>query len=385
MRQLASIQKVIDIQSIEKYDRIEVATILGWKVIVGKGDFKIGDLCVYIEADSILPQTSDFEFLRKRCWSPKWNGFRIRNMKMAGVYSQGIVFPMSILSTKIMGDLRKKRNVKEDVEITKELGIIKYDPELRIEMNLNNQIKNKPWIVRIFLRIKFIRRYFYPSSIKYKFPSFLRKTDETRVQILPHILRDYSGLKCYTTEKLDGTSVTFAIKNKVFYVCSRNILRKKEDKSLYWRVAKDYHIEKVLKSVDKNISIQGEIIGPVQGNKYRFDTPKFYIFNVFDIDNQKYYDYINFIDFCKAIDISTVPILDDEYILPDNVDQVLEDSKGASLVYSEIPREGIVIRAIEQTKEAYHVKGISDDFFSFKAINPDFDLKYGKEEYNDQL
>ncbi|KKL51629.1 hypothetical protein LCGC14_2293560 [marine sediment metagenome] len=387
MRQLASIQKIIDIQPIKNYDRIEVATVLGWKVIVGKDDFKIGDLCVYIEADSILPQVPEFEFLRKRCWSPKWNGFRIRNMKLGGIYSQGIVFSMSILSDEIMKNLRKKRNVKEDVEVTEELGIIKYDPPEIAEVNIKKQIANKPWIIRKFLRVKFIRNYFYPESIKYHFPDFLRKTDETRVQILPHILEQYKGLKCYITEKLDGTSVTFALKDEKFYVCSRNRWLKKANKkrNKYWRIAKEYHIEEILKSVGKDIAIQGEIIGPgIQGNKYQLDEPRFFMFNVFNIVSQKYYNFKDLIDFSYEYILPVIPLLDDNYNLPNNVDQILEDSKGTSLMCPKIPREGIVIRYLFDLQ--INTKGMPLNFFSFKAINPDFDLKYGEEEeeYDDQ-
>ena len=90
MRKLASIKEVSDLIPIEGRDRIELAIIDGWQVIVKKGEFSCGDKCVYIEIDSVLPEKPEFEFLRSK-------GFRIRTMKMAGVISQGICFPLSIL------------------------------------------------------------------------------------------------------------------------------------------------------------------------------------------------------------------------------------------------------------------------------------------------
>ena len=90
MRKLASIKEVGDLIPIEGRDRIELAIIDGWQVIVKKGEFSRGDKCVYIEIDSVLPEKPEFEFLRSK-------GFRIRTMKMAGVISQGICFPLSIL------------------------------------------------------------------------------------------------------------------------------------------------------------------------------------------------------------------------------------------------------------------------------------------------
>ena len=47
-RTLASIQRIFEIVPIEGADRIELAKVLGWQVVVKKGQFKPGDLCVYI-------------------------------------------------------------------------------------------------------------------------------------------------------------------------------------------------------------------------------------------------------------------------------------------------------------------------------------------------
>src|SRR5512133_1532260 len=89
-RKLASIQKIVSLTPIEGADKIEVATVLGWNVVVKKGDFKVGDACVYIEIDSILPDRPEFEFLRER-------KFRIKTIRLKGQVSQGICFPLSIL------------------------------------------------------------------------------------------------------------------------------------------------------------------------------------------------------------------------------------------------------------------------------------------------
>ena len=85
MRQLASVKKIASLNPIPGKDRIELATVDGWTVIVKKGEFWVDGPCVYVEIDSVLPDKPEFEFLR-----PK--DFRIRTMKMAGVISQGICF-----------------------------------------------------------------------------------------------------------------------------------------------------------------------------------------------------------------------------------------------------------------------------------------------------
>lgn len=89
MRKLASIQTISEIHPIEGKDRIVLATVEGWHIIVQKSDFKVGDKCVLIEIDSVLPETPWFEFLR-----PK--KFKIKTLKLSNTVSQGIAFPLSI-------------------------------------------------------------------------------------------------------------------------------------------------------------------------------------------------------------------------------------------------------------------------------------------------
>lgn len=90
-RQLATIRTVDDITPIEGKDKIVLSTITGWHIITKKDEFQVGDKCVFIEIDSVLPEKPEFEFLRGK-------DFRIRTMKMGGVTSQGIAFPLNILS-----------------------------------------------------------------------------------------------------------------------------------------------------------------------------------------------------------------------------------------------------------------------------------------------
>ena len=65
MRKLASIQKISKLKPIEDADFIEVAEVLGWNLIVKKGEFKVGDLCIYFETDSLLPIRKEYDFLAK--------------------------------------------------------------------------------------------------------------------------------------------------------------------------------------------------------------------------------------------------------------------------------------------------------------------------------
>ena len=113
MRKLASIQKIRDIQPIPKADRIELATVLGWKVVVKKGEFQIGDLCVYCEIDSVFPEMEKYEFLRN-------DQFRIRTKKLRGQISQGICFPLNSLPN---------GNYQEGSDVTELMNVKKHEED----------------------------------------------------------------------------------------------------------------------------------------------------------------------------------------------------------------------------------------------------------------
>ena len=93
MRKLASIRRIDDIQPIEGADAIEVATIDGWKVVVKRGEFTVGDLAVYLEIDSWVPHELA-AFLSKGKEPREYNGVkgeRLRTVKLRGTTSQGLL------------------------------------------------------------------------------------------------------------------------------------------------------------------------------------------------------------------------------------------------------------------------------------------------------
>lgn len=86
-RKLASIRKIAEIMPIPGADKIELVQVDGWSVVAKKGDFQVGDTCVYFEIDSFLPVRPEFEFLRNGCYREHPDlglGFRLRTVKMRG-------------------------------------------------------------------------------------------------------------------------------------------------------------------------------------------------------------------------------------------------------------------------------------------------------------
>jgi len=284
-RKLASIQVIKELSNIDGADNIEIAHILGWKVVVKKGDFKVGEKVIYCEIDSVLPDKPEFEFLKPR-------GMRIKTIRLRGQVSQGICFPISILPVGY--------EPIEDFDCTDILNITKYEPVIPACLS---------------------------GIAKGKFPSFIPKTDETRVQVLQKLLDKYRGEKCYVTEKLDGSSATFYIKDGEFGVCSRNLELLEDEENSFWKVARQFDIENKLRQIGKNIAIQGELVGEgIQGNKLKLKGQRVYFFNAFDIDKFEYLNFESFGNLLLKLDLLTVPIIYFEYQLDNNIEDIIKDA-----------------------------------------------------------
>jgi hypothetical protein len=353
-RKLAHVERVIKIIPIEKADKLEIVQLLGWECIVQKGQFKEGDLVVYIECDSVCPKTEDFSFLADR-------KYRIRIIKLRGVYSQGLVMPLSTLP---------KGKYTEGQDVTKVLKITKYDPQAAAEVK---QDRGPIW--NFLMHYSFFRWLLLPKKTQRElFPSFLIKTDEERIQNIPWVLEKFKDIDFYASVKVDGHSNTYWVKDGKFGVASRNIWLKKETENDYWKLAREMKIEEKLKSFGKNICIQGEQIGPgIQGNKYNLTNYVFLVFNVFDIDERRFYNMGELIGFCNMFGFNHVYILKETVRFEGKtVNDMVEMAKGMDPMFPNTIREGLVFRPMEEMK----APGIGR--VSFKAINPEFLLKHGE-------
>ena len=325
-RKLASVVKIADIQPIPNADAIVVAKVKGWNVVIKKGEFKVGDLAVYYEIDSFLPIRPHFEFLRKSSFKRMGNneGFRLKTIKLRGQLSQGLLTPIpeGILDP------------KEGDDLTEALDIIKYEPPIPAQL---------------------------AGKIKGTFPSFIPKTDETRIQNFESDI-GFSpvGERVYITEKLDGTSFTCYFKDGVFGVCGRNWeLTETADNSL-WRMANMLELKEKLTKYGKNIALQGELIGSnINGNLYGLSDHKLFFFTGYDIDKGRrmFFDELEWLLF--RLEVPMVPVLEKYgYTLPTEnlVDTMLQYAEGKSVLNVDVDREGVVVRGLERE-------------FSFKAIS----------------
>lgn len=356
-RKLATIEKISEIHPIEGADAIERAVIRGWNVVIKKGEFKEGDLCVYCEIDSLMPDRPEFEFLKPR-------GFRIKTIKLRGQVSQGIAFPLSILDfagsyyietgyLTIEKD-GKKETIDVGSDVTDYLGVTKYDPPIPACLG---------------------------GVAKGNFPSHSIKTDEERIQNLVDNYEMYrTNFTWIATEKVDGSSVTYSIWNNEFGVASRNLALKENETNSFWKVARELNIELkmrqfMLKHKLESLTIQGELLGEgIQKNKYRIKGQTVRFFRVFDPIKYEFFSGREAINAIEEMGLEFVPIIEEDMTLPDTVQEVISLADGRSKLY-ETAREGIVFVADTPIYPDIDLSKYQGRL-SFKVISNKFILKH---------
>lgn len=321
----ASIQRIKEILVHPNAEKLEIAKILGWNVVVQKDQFKKDDLVVYCQIDSFLPIKPEFEFLRKSCYRKLVNGdegFRIKTMQLRKELSQGICFPMSILDNKNVADMN------EGTDVSDILGVRHYMKDIPICLS---------------------------GNMKGDFPGFMYKTDETMVQSIPYKINELKGKPYYITTKMDGTSTSFYYRNDEFGVCSRNAEWLETEENTAWNYAKKNNIKEKLKRYGKNIAIQGELCGPsIQSNKIGLKELQFYIFNLFDIDTMTYLGYEEINNFCREYDMLMVPLEEVGEKFNYNMNELLEKAKG-KYFGTQNEKEGIVVRSLSGRDVSFKV------------------------------
>lgn len=331
MRSLASVQKINNLEAIPEAQQIEKATVLGWSVVVKKGEFKIGDLCIYVEIDSILPPKPEFEFLAK-------NKYRIKTVRLRGQISQGICFPLSILP---VGDYI------EGQDLTEILGVIKYEPPIPARL---------------------------AGKIKGEFPSFIPKTDEPRIQTCPEILEKYQNLEFYATEKIDGSSMTVFAKDNELEICSRRLLLAFDKENTYWKIVQELNLLEKLKSIGERYAIQGELAGEgIQKNILKIHGQKLFVFNIYDFSLGKYLEWEKVKQICVDWGLENPPEIYESLFLPKTVDEVVNLATRKSVINPDAWAEGLVFRPLKERFDPDLGR------LSFKAVNPEFLLNYGEE------
>lgn len=369
-RKLATIQQIEKITPIPNADRLELLHVKGWQVISQKGLHKENDFVVFFEIDSFFkegvePFHSDLVARGSRqCQLDTGeviNGYLIKTIKLRGELSQGYVVPFNSFSKDQIQYFNK--HLVKDYDLTKYLDVALFEkPETGAEREERSRLSRPPkgnwnkikWLVRTWLQATF-PKVFKKKRVRSTFPSFIRKTDCTRIQNIKEVMWDHynNGTQFQITCKLDGSSISTYRKGKKEGVCSRNLDANMANITNSF-VINGTVIHNKLKNHIGDYCVQGEMVAPnIQGNFEGVNKPEVYIYSIWDMNSQSYLNPENTLRFCNKYGLNHVPVLHEKIklkdVVPDATDA--EDLLRQLLLYADGPsglkgkfREGLVLK-----------------------------------------
>lgn len=404
-RELAYVVLIDAVTPIEGYDRVELAHVGGWTIVVGKGEFHAGDPAIYFEIDSQLPEVEPFvnmDFLAKK-------KYKVKTQKMCKSISQGLLMSAANFGwtiyhdefeedTYIIDKENRSHSTKDESRfLTKQLDVTyavaednarkanSEDKYKKMSQRHPKLFSKQPfrWLMRRNWGKKLLFFFFGKKKDKKSgWPQWVTKTDEERIENMTYLLKD-KKTKWIATEKIDGTSTTFTLKRgrwphkDEFYVCSRNVVFDKPDKScfydtnVYLEMAEKYHILEHMTDMLHNIfedcdwiTIQGETYGAnIQKRDYHMTDHRFRAFNFITSKEGRWNSEKMRVMLENEYNIPCVPILEEFYMLPDTVEELRAYVDNKPSIIDGDMREGIVFRS-------------QDGSQSFKCVSPEFLLKY---------
>lgn len=331
-RKLASIRKIKEILPIPNVDAIELAVVDGWRVVIAKKDgFTVGNLVIYCEIDSWIPEEVA-PFLSKGQKPRVFNeikGERLRTVKLRGQISQGLILPLALLGETV--------SVKEGDDVSDILGIVKWEPPVSVQV---------------------------AGYVRGPVPWYIPETNQDRVQNIPDAITvgNLRKLRYEVTEKLDGMSMTVYVNKDEddLGACSHHCNLKQSDVNIFWIVEAKQDLINKIKQSGLDLALQGELIGEgIQKNRYGIKGHRFMLFDIYDIRSGKYWRPEKRVQFARVYDIPHVPVIDHDYVNTLNIEGLLDLADGMS-VLTNTPREGLVFKNIEDTD--FHFKVISNKF-----------------------
>jgi RNA ligase (TIGR02306 family) len=259
-RKLATIERIADVKMIPNADRICAYKVRDWWVVDQKHKYNIDDLAVFFEVDSFLPYELA-PFLSKPDQAKTYQGVvgnRLRTVKLKKQISQGLILPLDILPETV--------EISQGLDVTEVLGIVKWEPPVSAQL---------------------------AGNARGNFPSMCRKTDQPRAEnFADEIFTEYKNAKWEVTLKLDGSSCSTYYHNGLVGVCSRNLDLKLDESNAdnsFVKTATELGLLDAISQSKRNIQVSAELMGPgIQGNREKLSSHMLYVFDIFDIDTQRY-------------------------------------------------------------------------------------------------
>lgn len=374
-------------------DQIELARVGDYLSVVKKGQYKDGDLAVYIPEQAILPnwllvQLGFWDDLNLKGKLSGGAGNRVRAMRLRGIISQGLIYPCDYTpgvcdeSDWSFGhppvDENEWTSASEGDDVSHWLGVIKYEPTLPSHM------------VGRTIGVDF------GATHSYDFENLKKQ---------PTLFDD--GEDVVITEKIHGTLMSVSVvptaqANDKYYrgrvvLTSKGmgargcILDHNDETNLYAQAAKKHGLLDAMFDefaeradlVDKPVFLFGEVFGKTLGGAGVQDltySGEPLDYRAFDIcvgnrGSEAYLGWDEFVSSCGRLDTMHVPLM---YRGPYSKDIVLSHTDGQTIVMGggKQIREGVVVKSANEARNKHFgrkiAKSVSAAYLTRKGEQTEF-------------
>lgn len=381
---LVTIETILEVTKHPNADSLCLARVQGYDVIINLNSMfpnadgspvdpksLIGKNIVYFQIDSVLPE----KFAKEGFWNylkTTYMGKKIVSAKIRSVVSQGMIITFTDLAKLFPAIPFDTLPVGHN--LTNDLGVIKYYSKYDAEGPMYNfESKGIPRTRPVHTSLR-------------TFPSFLRKTDQERLQNNIGLIRKLDKDRTFTAQiKFDGQSVQWFCNGDKSGVCSRNFQvlleydisegSRERDNDKFRAMNEKYSIlDKLTSYCTKNkraLSIQTEMYGNgINGNRHKKNDIDIAVFDIYDIDSSQY---LSFTEVEQISDVLGLPkvtvIFRDQPLISDTVDDWIKLANAQRYIGprgEKLLAEGIVVKSSDGKKP----------YVSFKVISPEYLIKY---------
>ncbi len=328
-----TIERIESVWTHPNADRLDMArlTSMSYQFVIARGSYHVGDLVIYFPIDSVLPETIITVLgLTGKLAGPQHN--RVKTVRLRGEISQGIVASPQEL---IPG--WDPAGYREGQDITELLGVTKYEPPV-IPSQAGNLVALPP-LVSMY---------------------DIEGAERFGAQVEQYLM----DKPVLITEKLEGSHFSASLyKAGEIAICQRRFrIEPVEGAEHDWhKAARTSGLLDVLpllkakldaEQPSEVITVRAEMIGPgIQGNYYKLLKQQF---KVFEIEvNGEPLPVQQYLALAEEFHLDTVPMLAVNVTLPEwlNGHTLAQASNGPSTLNPAVPREGVVIRPMQELRD----------------------------------
>jgi tRNA-binding EMAP/Myf-like protein len=368
-------------------DKLELIPIGEYQIVVQKGSFKVGDLAVYIQPDSVVPQTDAFRFIWEPYVTPgatepvSERRRRITVRKFRGEWSEGLLMHTNEFPGLTVIDVPTvATGLPFDFDVSEMLGITHYDPDIALESTSGDTIpgphKNhkphtwKGWFYWVMDKLGFgFKTQGSNMGVDFHIPTY----DVDALKNFPRTFTE--GEQVNITEKIHGSNARYTFRDGVMYVGSRTLWKAPKSNCIWRKVLVQVPWVEDFCRQHPGYVVYGEVVPTQKGFRYGCEDGevKFFMFDILSdegywLSNSEVYSIFMISE--ENLDSISVPYV---YRGPYHNDTVRLLASGPSMVEgADHVREGIVIKPMVERS----VRGLGR--VSLKVVSNEFLLKDSK-------